>query len=247
MHALRAGTLLVADDQAAQNRLTVGQKLRVLLPRGTRDVTVVGIYRANPLAGPYLLDESAAAAFETRLNTALLITAGPGVDAIALRTAVDRATASQPNVDVFDQRQLTSNASSQIDTVMALLNVLLLLSVGIALLGIVNTLALSVIDRTRELGLLRAVGLSRPQTRRMIDVEAVIVAVFGALLGISVGTAFGVALQSALHGQGVTVLAIPYPRLALFVLAAAGAGIVAAVLPARRAAHLNVLNAISTT
>ena len=246
VRALAPGTVLVAQQQAHDNGIKVGQRLRVQLPRGTSGVTVVGIYKDNQLAGPYLLDTSAAAAFETRLNTVLLLTARPGVTQAQLRSAVDRATAAEPTVEVLNPAQMTKSASSSINILMALLNVLLLLSVGIALLGIINTLALSVIDRTRELGLLRAVGLGRPKTRRMITVEAVIVAVFGALLGIAVGTSFGVALQGALRGQGITDLAIPYGRLGLFVLAAAAAGIVAALLPARRAAHLNVLQAIST-
>jgi putative ABC transport system permease protein len=112
-------------------------------------------------------------------------------------------------------------------------------------LGILNTLALSIIERTRELGLLRAVGLGRAQTRRMITVEAVIVAVFGAVLGIAAGTALGVALQNALDGQGITELTIPLARLAVFVIAAGIAGMLAAVLPARRAARLDVLRAIA--
>lgn len=94
---------------------------------------------------------------------------------------------------------------------------------------------------------IRAVGLSRSQTRRMITAEAVNVAVFGALLGIAVGVGFGIALQRGLHGQGITVLAIPYGRLGMFIVAAAVTGVLAAVLPARRAARLNVLTAVVST
>ena len=109
-----------------------------------------------------------------------------------------------------------------------------------------NTLALSVIERTRELGLLRAVGMARRQVKRMVRVEAVIIAVFGGLLGIVVGTVFGVALQQALKSEGVTELAFPVTRLVIFLVLAGLTGVLAAWLPARRASRLNVLTAIAT-
>ncbi|MDQ1624842.1 MAG: putative transport system permease protein, partial [Actinomycetota bacterium] len=134
----------------------------------------------------------------------------------------------------------------QIDTVVNIISVLLILSIIIAILGVVNTLALSVIERTRELGLLRAVGMARRQMKRMVRVEAVIIAVFGGLLGIAVGSAFGIALQQALKSQGVSELGIPVTRLVEFLIVAGLTGVLAAWLPARRASRLNILNAIAT-
>ena len=128
---------------------------------------------------------------------------------------------------------------------MQFFTLLLALSVLIAVLGIVNTLALSVLERTRELGLLRAVGMSRRQVKRMVRVESVLVAVFGGLLGLAVGAVFGVALQRALVNEGVTELAFPVGQLAVYLLLAAVAGVLAAWLPARRASRLNVLQAIA--
>jgi len=125
--------------------------------------------------------------------------------------------------------------------------ILLALSVVIAMLGIVNTLALSVVERTRELGLLRAVGLQRRQLRQMIYAESIIIAVYGALLGIAIGLAFGYALTLALRDQGVTEFAVPVLRLVIVLLVAAVGGILAAALPARRAARLNVLEAVAAT
>ncbi|MCW2776762.1 MAG: hypothetical protein JWN17_487, partial [Frankiales bacterium] len=246
--ALAPGRLLVDQDEAARRSFEVGSTVTVALPRtAARRYTVVGTYRANLLASRYLLDDSAATGFATAEDGVLLLTRGPGVSTTALRRAVTAVSAQVPTLEVRDRQELADSATSQIDTAMAFLNVLLLLSVGIAVLGIVNTLALSVVDRTRELGLLRAVGLSRGQTRRMITTEAVLVAVFGALLGIAVGVGFGVALQRGLSDQGITVLAVPYGRLGLFVLAAAATGVLAALLPARRAARLDVLTAIVAT
>jgi putative ABC transport system permease protein len=127
-----------------------------------------------------------------------------------------------------------------------LINAMLLLSVIIAALGIVNTLAMSVIERTREIGLLRAVGLGRPQLRRMIRLEAVVISLYGAVMGLVLGTAFGVALSRALSDQGIDELAVPLPRLGLFLAVAALIGVLAALGPARRASRMQVLDAIAT-
>ena len=127
-----------------------------------------------------------------------------------------------------------------------LIYALLGLAVIIAILGIVNTLALSVIERTREIGLLRAVGLSRRQLRRMVRLESVTIAVVGALLGVALGIGFGVVLQRSQESQGIAQLAIPWGRLGLFVVLAAVVGVLAAWFPARRAARLDVLKAIAT-
>jgi putative ABC transport system permease protein len=246
--ALAPGRILVDQDEASRQALKVGSAVTVQLPRSDpRSYLVVGTYQANLLASKYLLDTSAAVGFATAEDTVLLLTGKPGVSGAALRASVEAVTATLPSAEVRNRKELTDSATSQIDTAMAFINILLLLSVAIAVLGIINTLALSVIDRVRELGLLRAVGLSRGQTRRMITTEAVIVAVFGALLGIAVGIVFGIALQHGLHDQGITVLAIPYGRLALFIVAAGLTGVLAALLPARRAARLNILTAIATT
>src|SRR5262249_61662952 len=125
-------------------------------------------------------------------------------------------------------------------------SVLLALAVVVAVSGVVNTLALSVLERIRELGLLRALGMTRPQLRAMIRWEAVVIAVLGALLGLAVGTFFGWALVRALHDQGITEFAAPVGTLAGFVLAAGLAGVLAAVFPGRRAARVDGLRAITT-
>jgi putative ABC transport system permease protein len=123
--------------------------------------------------------------------------------------------------------------------------VLLLLAIVIALFGIVNTLGLSIYERVRELGLLRAVGMSRGQVRRMIRSEAVIIAVLGGLLGAAIGVLFGWAMQGALASLGVDRLRVPFGSIALYLVAAGLAGVIAAIWPARRAARLNVLQAIA--
>jgi putative ABC transport system permease protein len=134
---------------------------------------------------------------------------------------------------------------AQFNQILGLMYVLLLFAVIIALIGIVNTLALSIYERTREIGLLRAVGMTRVQLRRTVRGEAVIVAVFGSLLGLVIGVGFGAAIVRALRNNGIG-LSIPVGQLILFVILAAGAGLLAGWLPARRAARLDVLRAVST-
>jgi putative ABC transport system permease protein len=159
---------------------------------------------------------------------------------------MEAALAAYPIVDLKDQSQFQDEQKGQVDQMLMLINAMLVLSVVIAALGIVNTLAMSVIERTREIGLLRAVGLGRTQLRRMVRLEAVVISVYGAVLGVVLGTAFGVALSRSLSSQGITELVVPVPRMVTFLLVAAVIGVLAAAGPARRAARLKVLDAIAT-
>jgi putative ABC transport system permease protein len=146
---------------------------------------------------------------------------------------------------VQDRSDVKRSAQKSIDQFVTLLTVLLALSIIIATLGIVNTLALSVIERTREIGLLRAVGTSRRQTRRMIRLESVVIAVFGGLLGIAIGVVFGIAVQHAVSDKGLDVLSVPVPTLAAYIVLSAVIGVLAAAWPAWRAARLDILKAIA--
>ena len=126
---------------------------------------------------------------------------------------LDRALADLPVVTVKDQDEFADEQRSQINQMLYLIYALLGLAVIIAILGIINTLALSVIERTREIGLLRAVGLSRRQLKRMLRLESIVIALLGAALGVGLGVAFGVALQRSLADDGIDVLAVPWPQL----------------------------------
>jgi putative ABC transport system permease protein len=148
-------------------------------------------------------------------------------------------------VQVQDQAGFKEQQADLIDQFLAVIQVLLLLAIVIALFGIVNTLGLSIYERVRELGLLRAVGMSRGQVRRMIRSEAVIIAVLGGVLGAAIGVLFGWAMQGALSSLGIDRLRVPIGSIALYLVAAGLAGVVAAIWPARRAARLNVLEAIA--
>ncbi len=246
--ALSPGVFLASKSESEARSLSVGDTVQVTYSKGAKEtLRLGGIYADNQLIGGYLLDQSAAERFTRQLDGVLLVQADRGFDVPALRAAVDRAIAPYPMLEAQTQEDFAAGVADQIDVLITIISVLLLLSIVIAVLGIVNTLALAVIERTRELGLLRAVGLARGQTRRMITVEAVIVSVFGALLGIAVGTVFGITLQRALADDGITELRFPVARLALYVVIAGVAGVVAALLPARRAARLDVLAAVAST
>jgi putative ABC transport system permease protein len=175
------------------------------------------------------------------------VTVAEGVSPEDARQAVDAAVADLPTITVEDQAEFVADQRSQIDQLLNIVLVLLVLSILIAVLGIVNTLALSVVERTRELGLLRAVGLQRRQLRRMIRIESVVIALYGAVLGVVVGTGFGWALVRALEDQGITEFVLPYGQLLAVLVVAALAGVLAAALPARRAARLDVLQAVAST
>ena len=173
------------------------------------------------------------------------VAAADGVDPASARAVVEDAAAEYGNVTVRDQAEYRESQEAQVDSLLVMFNALLLLAVIIALFGIMNTLSLSIYERTREIGLLRAVGMTRPQTRRMIRWESIMVAVIGAILGIVVGLFFGIVVTAALKSQGIDQLSIPAVQIFGLVLFGVVAGLLAAILPARRAANLNILEAIS--
>jgi putative ABC transport system permease protein len=150
------------------------------------------------------------------------------------------------NVGFKTRADFEASQQASVNQLLGLVYVLLALAVLIALIGIVNTLMLSVFERTREIGLLRAVGMKRRQIRAMIRSEAVVIAVFGAFVGIIVGTGLGAALAASLRENGVTNVAIPLWSLIGFLIVSAVLGLAAAAWPARRAASLDVLAAIAT-
>ncbi len=184
--------------------------------------------------------------FSERTDYQVLVKSAPGVSAADARAALGQVVESSPNVTIQDQSDIRERSSAQVDQLLGLVTALLGLAIIIALLGITNSLVLAVFERTRELGLLRAVGMSRRQARsKMIRWEAVIVAVIGAVLGLVIGVFFGWALVTALKDEGVSRLSLPNGQLIAYVVVAGVAGVIAAIPPARRAARLNVLDAIS--
>ncbi|HEX3620701.1 MAG TPA: FtsX-like permease family protein [Acidimicrobiales bacterium] len=245
---LSRGELLVDETEFKDKHYKIGEIVPMTFARtGTQDIRVAGTYAKNDLLGNYLVSTATYDAnFTDRLDFVVLAKAAPGVAPATSRAAVEAVAKDFPNVDVRDQAQFKKQQEQQVNKVLGLVTALLALSIIIALFGIVNTLALSVFERTRELGLLRAVGMARRQVRSMIRGESVIIAVLGAVLGLAVGVLFGWAIVAGLSDQGITHVVVPGGQLVLYVVLAAIAGVVAAVFPARRAARLDVLAAISS-
>jgi putative ABC transport system permease protein len=241
------GQIAISDNAAEERGLGVGDTMTLEFPAGEQKAEVAGIFEVSNVIGDALMPFSTLEAAQIpRQDLIVGIDAAEGVDRAELGTKLDALVEDLPTVTVQDQEEFTESQRAQVDQLLYLIYGLLGLAIVIAVLGIINTLALSVIERTREVGLLRAVGLSRRQLRRMVRLEAIAIAVLGAVLGVVMGLVFGFVLQRAVADQGITDLAIPGWSLAIFVVLAGVVGVLAAVLPARRAAKLNVLRAITT-
>jgi putative ABC transport system permease protein len=244
--ALAAGQLLVDSTTAASDHLHVGAVVSVRFAQtGARRIVVGGIYQPNPLAGTFFAgDRLFQANFNNPLPVVVLIRTVPGTP--NLNPTLNRILDPYANVSSKTRAQFQSDEKHQIDELLGLIYVLLALAIAVALIGVVNTLMLSVFERTREIGLLRAVGMRRQQVRMMIRSESMIIAALGAIVGVVLGTALGAALASALRNNNVTVIAIPVPSLLGFVVLSVLLGLGAASWPARRAAKLDVLSAIAS-
>jgi putative ABC transport system permease protein len=241
-------SVVVSRTEADSKDFAVGDTVSMEFARtGVQRLKVVGTFEPNALLNDYAVSlETYDANVAQQLDSVVFLKYAPDVDQAVAREQVEVLVARDyPSVDVNDQEQTKQAYIDQVDQLFAIVYVLLILSVFISAFGIVNTLGLSIYERIRELGLLRAVGMSRRQVKRMIRVEAVIIAVLGALLGLVVGILFGWAMQQALSDVGIDRLAIPFGQLVFMLVVAALIGVLAAIFPARRAAKLNVLQAIS--
>jgi putative ABC transport system permease protein len=243
--AMAAGKLLVDSTTASNDNLHVGSVVPVRFARtGATTMTIGGIYETNPLLGSFVTgDRFFRAHFDNPLPIGVLLRAAPGTR--NLNPMLNRILNPYANVSSKTRAQFEYQQQHSINQLLGLIYVLLALAVLVALIGIVNTLILSVFERTHEIGLLRAVGMKRRQVRVMIRSESVIIAVFGAVVGIVIGTALGLALASSLRHGGVTDIAVPVGSLALFLVVSAVLGVIAATWPARRAANLDVLAAVA--
>jgi putative ABC transport system permease protein len=244
---LANGGIVMKDDAAKDQGWMVGDQIPVRFPTGGgQHIPLVAIFHADTFVGDYLISIATfEREFTQQFDQQVLIRAAPGVSSDSIRGPLDQALKPFGNVTVDDQAQFRASQTKQLDSLLALVTALLLLAIIIALFGIVNTLVLSIFERTREIGLLRAVGMSRRQVRGMIRWEAVIIAVFGAVMGIVIGLFFGWALVQALKDQGVTKFAVPGGQLLIYLIVAGLFGVIAAVWPARRAARLDVLRAVT--
>ena len=244
--SLAAGQLLIDTNTANSKHLSVGSVVPVTFSQtGSSTLRIGGIFKPNALLGSYVVgDRYFLAHFDNPLPVAVLLRTENG--STAATQAVDRGLSAYPNLKIQSRAAFEKSQQQQINQLLGLVYALLALAVLIALIGIVNTLMLSVFERTHEIGLLRAVGMKRRQLRAMIRSESVILAIFGAIIGIIVGTALGAAFAASLKQQGITDIVIPVASLVVFLILSALLGLGAASWPARRAAKMDVLTAIAT-
>jgi putative ABC transport system permease protein len=245
---LASGGVAVRQDVASAHGWKVGDGVAMQFPvGGGQTERIKAVYADNHLNGPYLL---ALAEFQRhypdQFDVVALVKAKPSASPAQSRAAVERVTDGFPSVQVRDQAEYRQQQANQVNQLLSLFYALLVLAVVIAFLGIVNTLALSVLERVREIGLLRAIGMTKRQLRAMIRWESVIIALLGSVLGLLIGVFFGWVLVRALSGQGVTDFSLPVATLLSFLGLAALAAVLAAVLPGRRAARTDILTAITT-
>jgi putative ABC transport system permease protein len=242
------GSTVALDDGTAEDLgASVGDTIELDFPGSAQQVEVIATFDDNPALGQYVVPYSVFDAAQIRpADSYVYILRDDGASQTQVRADLEQIVENVPTVSLKDQEEFADEFKAGVNQLLFLIYALLGLAIVIAVLGIINTLALSVIERTREVGLLRAVGMSRRQLRRMVRLESIAIAVLGAVLGVVMGVVFGVVLQRAIADQGLDVLAVPYVNLGVFVLLAAIVGVLAALLPARRAARLDVLRAITT-
>jgi len=245
--AVDAGSFAVSAKAAADQHWRVGSTVPVVYPDGARgDLRVAAVFDHPDITGDYLF---AAAGWGPHagqaIDSTILIKLKPGAALARARAEVTAATAAAGQPRVQDPAQYRASATSGVNTVLGLVYVMLALAIVIALMGVANTLSLSIHERTRELGLLRALGQRRAQARGMIRWESVIIAVFGTVGGVILGTFLGWAVVRSSSSAALGVFAAPPLQLVLFLVLGAVTGILAGIRPARRAARLNMITALA--
>jgi len=236
------GTIMVASDAAASRGWKTGDTIRVQFGAyGAYQLRIAGIFaNIGPLSSYLVAITTLAADSGVRTDSVDLVQAPASA-----KTAIQAALSGYPGAQLLDQAGYIASQTKMLNSLLTLVTAMLILAIVIALLGVVNTLALSITERAREIGLLRAIGMQRRQLRQMIAAESLIISVIGALLGIILGLGLGAALAAALSTSRQATVAIPAGQLVICILATAAAGVLASIGPARRAARLDTLTAIT--
>jgi putative ABC transport system permease protein len=240
-------SVIISTDYLEERGWAVQDTITIEYVRtGDVESTIVGVFETNDMGNIAISSETFMENFRYQGDALVFANTAEGVSVAEAQEAVSPTVESYGNVKAQTKSEIVTEAESQIDQALALFTGLLFFAVIIAVLGITNTLTLSIYERTREIGLLRAVGMTRRQVRRMIRWEAVIVATFGALLGVGIGIVLGWAVVRALADQGLGAFSIPVGQVILALVLAAVSGVIAAIWPARKASRMNILDAITT-
>ncbi|MFI6514002.1 ABC transporter permease [Spirillospora sp. NPDC050679] len=242
--AFKPGTALADVSTAQSLGLKTGDTVRIATRQGAVPVRIAGLYGNDvPLSGLLVPDADFDRYFDVRDPVSVYAKTRDGVSAAAARQAIEDAARPYPTAKVASQAEMREQIDKAVDMILMIFGGLLGLAVVIALFGIANTLTLSVVERTRESALLRALGLTRRQLRRMLSVEALVMAVIGAFTGVVLGVGFGWAATTAMAAD--SVFAVPFGQIAGFIVLAGLAGMLAAVLPARRAAKASIVESLA--
>ena len=244
-----ADGVLVHTDPAGDHDLEVGDVISVTFQNGAaRDIPVAGIYEDSALAGNWVVSQQFVdEALDAELVDFLVaVQVADGVADADATAAIDRVLEDYPQAELKTADEYTDDSAAQIDSLLVIISVLLGFAIVIAVLGISITLGLAVYERTREIGLLRAVGMTKRQTRKMVRWESVIVSAFGAVLGIVLGTLIGVALALAVPDNVIDRVVINPSTIVAILVGAVVAGLIAALYPSRKASNMDILQAITT-
>jgi putative ABC transport system permease protein len=245
--AISGDQTLLSESRADDLDVGVGDSIDVEFPGGTTiPLEVRGVFEDTPTTAGVTVPLSVLAeAGLKRSDSSLSITLADGADSDAVKHELEDVVKDLPILSVQDKVEFKELISGQVNQLLYVIYGLLALAVVIAVIGIINTLGLSVLERTREIGLLRAVGLSRRKLRLMITLESVAIALLGAVLGMVLGLVIGVVLRESLKDD-LTELSLPVNSLLVFLVVAVIFGVLAAIVPAVRASRMKVLDAIAT-
>jgi putative ABC transport system permease protein len=245
---LDANAVFLDDDEADSLRAGVGDTLTIqFLDGSSRPLRVAGIYTEDDLAGSFVVSHGLHESTGTdQFDASVYVSAAPGVDDRTAQAAIAATSDGYANADVLSRSEYLDEQAKQIDPLVNLIYALLGLAIVIALFSIANSMALSIHERTRELGLLRAVGMSRRQTRSSVRWESVLIALLGTGLGALLGVFFGWSISVAVRDAGLDQFTIPVVSVVVIALLAVLGALLAAARPARRASRLDVLRAIAT-
>lgn len=241
--------MIVSETASRKNGWQPGNTVQFTTYDGKQvPVKVAAVYQDNDTVGPWAMGQTAYERImpeSGRMIVGVFLTAKPGTDLAALRVDLEKATEPFLTAQIQTKEEFKSSISSTIDQMLTILYLMLGLALVIAVLGIINTLALSVVERKREIGMLRAIGMLRVQVRRTIYVESVLIAIYGAILGVLLGCGIGYALARTLREWGAGNPVLPWMLIAETLVGAAVVGVIAALWPAIRAARTKPLEAIA--
>ncbi|KQX57824.1 MULTISPECIES: ABC transporter permease [unclassified Streptomyces] len=246
LSTLAKGGIAVDEKVAEKRGLKVGDTVPVeYLDKQKGKLTVGAVFRGNEFVSPVLIDHKLLTPHEERAEIREIFVSTEGGASAAHEQALSKAMGDNPAIQVMDHKEIRDTFGGPINLMLNIMYGLLGMALIIAVLGVVNTLAMSVFERQQEIGMLRAIGLDRRRVKRMVRLEAVVISVFGAVVGIGLGTflgwAIGETVKSSLPDYA---LVLPWDRIGLFLVLAALVGVLASLWPARSAAKLNMLSAI---